>query len=188
MSARRRKVAAGEPAQLVHAIPGRARLRIPGRRGDAAWFEHAAKELQRAPDVEAVVATARTASLLVLHRGEIAALVRWAAKHGLFEATAEATRATGAAAAGARAADWLRQLGPRRPDGSFDPERARAIVFAALGAYQAARGRVLPPGFTMLDEALRSWLRATSGPGDASADDGGDVPGGGSGTPDGDGA
>ncbi|HVP31263.1 MAG TPA: hypothetical protein VMW35_19105 [Myxococcota bacterium] len=169
MSRRRAKTSSPPPrdeVRLVHAIPGRARLRAPARRGDAAWFERIAKELEGAPEVDVVESNATTASLLVLHHGEIDAILLRASEGGLFVRAPEAAAAS-EPQEGARAGDaaWqqaeqlFRRIDPRRPDGSVDLERVRALVFAALGALQGARGKMLPPGLMLIDEALRAWLQ-----------------------------
>jgi hypothetical protein len=56
-------------ATLEHAVPGRFRVRIPSKRGDACFFDAAAKKIRDHPDVHHVTATSYTGSVLIHHSG-----------------------------------------------------------------------------------------------------------------------
>lgn len=166
----RRRKAAGDvpepaPARVVHALPGRTRLRVRARRGDAAWFEHAAKTLESAPDVDAIVATPFTGSLLVHHRSSTEALLDWAAKAGLLLLEAEEG---GPDEAEARLQERLARIDPRLArlaEGPWDLRNAAMVALTALGTLQVARGQVLPAGATLLNEALKLFSAMPARPG-----------------------
>jgi hypothetical protein len=175
-------------AEIIHALPGRARLRVGARRRDSEWLAAAAAALRNAPGVEDVTASALTGSLLVRHRGELEEVVKWAETQELFRVVqpAEASRSDAAAPAAdePHAARLLtplldprilRLLGQRvagRVAAESDPRQVAAAVLALLGALQMARGQVLPAAVTLLTEAFKLTLDAA--PAEGAAPDAGD--------------
>jgi len=176
----------GSPARAerVHRIPGRLRLRVRARRGEAAWFEAVTKALEAAPRVDAVRANPATGSILVQHRGEADALEAWALEQGWLEIHDPEEADT--PAGGIPLAERLRRVDPqlaRLLEGPLDLRRAAALGLGALGSLQAARGQALPAGLTLLMEALKL---AAGAPGAGTAGTGpGGAPGGGDGATDG---
>ena len=119
--------------RVEHRVPGRLRLRIDARRGDTAYFDRAVAALAAEPAIRSVRANARTASLLIEHAGDEAALLAHARAQHLFEVSSA--------------------LGPvpRAPlpvprgkaAGKPSPLQVAAVGFAGAGALQLLRGRVL---------------------------------------------
>jgi hypothetical protein len=72
-------------AYLVHKIPGRARLRIPGRRRDTGFFQRVQDNLAHCPDVSLVEVAPATGSVLIFHQGGLDRVRRFARQHNLFE-------------------------------------------------------------------------------------------------------
>jgi hypothetical protein len=118
-------------AQIVHAIPGRARLRIVERRGDTVFFASVASGLSTIPGVHKIEVRSLTGSILIQHGAPLERI--------------------GAAAQEAR----LFILGdthsapPAMPATSFDPKAAIALGLGALSIWQMTEGRVLPPALTL---------------------------------------
>lgn len=141
-------------AQLEHAIPGRMRLRVPSRRGDARYFAYVAEQLQGHADIVTLRTSAVTGSVLILHRSEPTAIAAFAREDGLFDlapgpALQEAGRRRGG---GRKALPWL---------------GGAAAMFGAVGMYQAARGRLgsnaietLWNAYNARSELKRPWLAA----------------------------
>jgi hypothetical protein len=158
-------------ATLVHATRGRARLRLPSAKGDAAFFRRLEEELRNCVGVTDVKVNARTGSVLVRHGGDLDVVARHARAHGLFdlrereERDEQEPRTDEAARAGlsrhARALDEIENAIRdadkslrRRTNGAVD---LQALAFGALvggSAYQLVRGKFLPAGGTMLVQAL----------------------------------
>jgi hypothetical protein len=138
--------------ELVHRMPGRARLRVRLEDDEQELFERIAHEIARLPAVEVVRATASTGSLLIVHHGELEPIL-------------------------AQARQWLDLLPERlhAPMRSLKQafERANASIVdratpseatglsslafvALLGAcaYQAINGKFLPAGVPLLGYAL----------------------------------
>jgi hypothetical protein len=124
-------------ALIEHQMPGRLRLRIPSRRGDAAFFAAAEDRLRGAPGLRQVRANPWTGGVLVLHAGDVEAIAGFARAQELFDLAPPGASAPPA---------------PRRRDGATAPMRAgsrprplnvAAGGFAGLALYQTARGQVL---------------------------------------------
>lgn len=66
-------------AHVVHALPGRVRVRVPERRGDAAFFEDLASRLATLPAVAAVATNPLTGGVLIHFTGAVEAFALSAA-------------------------------------------------------------------------------------------------------------
>jgi hypothetical protein len=116
-------------AEVVHAIPGRARLRIPARRGDAVFFASVATGLSAIPGVFHAQVRPMTASIVIRHSAPLARIGEAAEKARLFALAIAATP----------------------PPSAFRIEPKAALV-ASLGVFalwQLTQGRVLPPALTL---------------------------------------
>jgi hypothetical protein len=142
------------PAQLEHAIPGRMRLRVPSRRGDARYFARVAEHLQGQADIITVTTRAVTGSVLILHRSAPETIAAFAREQGLFDLAPGVVRRAGQAARASRAKalPWL---------------GGAAAAFGAAGIYQALRGRLgsnaietLWNAYNARSELKRPWLAA----------------------------
>lgn len=72
-------------ARVAHRLPKRARIVIPARRNDRAFFSAATRLLGTVADVASVVANPVTASLVIEHAGDFGAIAAFASESGLFE-------------------------------------------------------------------------------------------------------
>lgn len=154
-------------AVIVHATRGRARLRLPSAKGDAAFFRRLEEELRKCAGVTDVKVNARTGSVLVRHGGDLDVVARHARAQGLFELREQdeqAPRTDEARGGLSRHARTLEDIEKairdadaslrRRTHGAVD---LQALAFGALlggSAYQLVRGKFLPAGGTMLVQAL----------------------------------
>lgn len=142
-------------AAVVHALPGRVRLRFAMRRGDAAWFEVLADRLRAYPEVTAVTISPASAGVLVHHLGSLAQLTAEAERNGLFlveRLEVEPPDTVGELRG--KVAAFGRWMDMTTGDGGVVP----AVVFVMLvvgGVAQLARGNVLAPAVTLF------WYAAT---------------------------
>ncbi len=123
-------------AELEHRIPGRMRLRVAARRGDAGFFRRAEAGLARAPGVRAVRVNPHTASILVEHGGDEPAVLAAAKTQGLFGVAPVPSRpvrvlAVPALSSGAAGAN------------AWSPLDLASAGLAGAGLLQLARGRVI---------------------------------------------
>ncbi len=117
-------------AEVVHQLPGRIRLRLHARRGEAAFFTDLAARLGRLAGVRAVKANPRTASLLIEYAGALDALLRAAREHAVLEAVA-------AAPVVPRSRRYAGRLA------AMPPLSVAAAGLVGLGGLQVARGKIL---------------------------------------------
>jgi hypothetical protein len=114
-------------AVIEHEMPGRLRLRIRTRRGDAPFFHDIVQALSKRPEIKEVDANPLTGSILIHHSGSSQAITAAALEQGLF------------------------QLGPKQskeaqskaPPSDAGPMDAIATGLAGLGLFQVARGQVI---------------------------------------------
>jgi hypothetical protein len=117
-------------AEVVHAMAGRTRLRIVGRRGDDAFFASIATGLSALQGVDHVDVRPLTGGVLIQHHLPFARVAEAASRARLF--------ALGNSNA--------------RPDHHGSAPAPRTMVSIGLGAFallQLVRGRVLPPAVTL---------------------------------------
>lgn len=156
-------------ARLSHCLPGRVRLKIGEKSGDARYFDHTAHTLSRAPAVTAVTANPATSSVLVHYRGAFEPVAEFAAKAGLFVLAATQPQTETAAVhplslvASAFTALGLVQLGRGRiADNAVEPlwnaygaavtlgSPTLSAALVALGAYQLVKGQLLGSASSLL--------------------------------------
>lgn len=133
-------------ATIEHRIPGRVRLRISGRRGDAIFFSCAVAVLSGWQGVHTVQANPLTGSILVHHTGEPASWLSRAKAEGLFEA----------AEPGREVAVRAGPAGAKRPVPS--PLDIAAAGLAAAGVLQLARGQMIGPASESPWNAYGLWV------------------------------
>ncbi len=139
-------------ARVVHSIPGRARLRATGIKGDRAALGGLQAALEDVPAVKNVHVSLTTGSLVVEHEGSIDDVLR-------------PLEASGAIELGQLVAEpWLTQLNralaesdrriQRASKGKLNLETVSFVGFLAGGAYQVLNGHALPAGVTLLRYAV----------------------------------
>ena len=125
-------------ARIVHRLPGRLRLRVEAKRGDAAWFDEVAATLAMISGVEQVATAPRTASITLRHDRPADDVLAAAAARGLFEVVDDGL-GEGTASERLRAAV-----------GSFSASEGLALVLTLAALRQVWRGQILPPAVTLL--------------------------------------
>ena len=130
-------------ASICHAVPGRIRVRVPGMRGNEAWFDALCADLVRRPEFSMVSANPRTGTILLRGRDlETDGLSRLARKAGWFELLTD--------------------------DGAPETQaagRPLAGLMLVLALVQALRGQVMVPalGFLWYAMELMRWGRRDGG-------------------------
>jgi hypothetical protein len=71
-------------AYIEHQLPGRARLRVPSRRGDVPLFEKVVRDLSKHPAIRELSATPLTGSITLQHFGPLQPIIAAAADQKLF--------------------------------------------------------------------------------------------------------
>jgi len=126
-------------AELVHTIPGRSRIRIPGRRGDSVFFASVATGLSTFQGVQKVEVNPLTGSIVIHHDVPIEGIAKAAEDLRLFAL---------AATSGTQSLAAMQAL-------PLDMRVVAALGFGALALLQIGRGQVLPQAATL------AWYAAT---------------------------
>lgn len=145
-------------ASVVHDLPGRTRFRVIGKRGDPQYFALLERELGGHDGVRSVIVNEMTGSVLVVHDLTAAEVGSNAKQASLFELRererADAAELSPSQTMSARLLDLDRRL-RSATDGAMDLEETIFVALCAGAALQALRGRVLPPGLTLLSFAAQ---------------------------------
>lgn len=134
-------------AFITHDMRGRARIRIPSARGNAAYFERLDRQLAGVAGIDSLQANPVTGSILVLHREGLTGLLEQAARQNLFVIAPEKPGLLTS-----RVADRLSRADSsvqRATDGRMDLVGTVALGLTGVGALQMLRGSVLPPAVTL---------------------------------------
>jgi hypothetical protein len=136
-------------AYKVHAVSGRTRLKIPSRRGEAAYFAQVAERLTECPGVVQVRVNSRTASVLISHQAPFDNIAAFAAEEALFALAGESlhqflSRYT------SENLQWLDELLGLASNGSLDLRSMLIISLVGLSLLQIARGQILLPATSLL--------------------------------------
>lgn len=138
------------PAYVGHRLPGRARIRIPSRRDQGAYFARVASELAAVAGVTGVVANPLTGSVLVTHAGELDAIVGRAREKGLFDVASLTPYERGLSDTLAEEFGNVRRELRGLTDGGLDLEELALLLLLAFAAVQLWRGHILAPAVTLL--------------------------------------
>lgn len=139
-------------AVVAHRLPGRVRLSIAERRGDAGYFAALANQFAGLDGVRAVKPNAAAGSIVLEFSGALDELIRRSG--AVFEL------AVGAAEAGS--------LAPSAPAPAFNlvsgrdinPMFMAGVLFTFMGLVQSLRGRLGVPGLTAFWYATTTFQQA----------------------------
>lgn len=149
----------------VHVAPGRVRVRVPERRGNAAFFARAREVLAACPGIEEVTINAATGSILLRHRADLPDIAAFAAERGIFllaEAGRKKRQFYQTVVGAYRTAD---ERISRLSGGEIDLPGAATLSLAAAGLYQISKGRFgAPAWYTAFWYALNIFLKAKARP------------------------
>jgi hypothetical protein len=168
-------------AHIEHQLPGRARLRVPSKRGEVPFFEKVVRELSKHPAVHELTATPLTGSIMLQYAEPLRTITAAACDQNLFKtdrprpapklgepnkAGREAPVLTNGLATGLSGLSLFQAvqgnvLGSAVESfwHAFGAHRLLgrpdvAAAFAALGVYQMLRGQLFGPASSLVFYAL----------------------------------
>lgn len=148
-----------ERAHLAHQLEGRARLAIPARRGDVAYFSMLSQQLANAGAVHSVRANPVTGSVLLEFSGTLDDVV-----HDLEGGAALEVERPSAAAplAASPVAEQAEQAPPWRlvSGRELNHMHMAGALFSVVGMVQIVRGRVMMPALAAFWCAVHAFREA----------------------------
>jgi len=153
-----------ESAYLSHYIPGRARFRILGRRGDEKFFSILEEKLRTVPGIETVQVSALTGSVLVTHGlGSVDDIGTFAKAQHLFEVGPEPDLGLPIGERIATNVTALDQQFKELSGGAFDHWSLDFLILFGMAMYQMLKGNIAAPATTLLWYAFGTLLMAQTG-------------------------
>jgi hypothetical protein len=140
-------------AFVAHQAGERLRLRIPARKGDAAFFERAERDLAACPGVAYAEANPLTASILLHFHGDLDELASAASAGQLFTLEPPRMPEYSVLDVVADRVDRIEHFIQRRSQGALDLETILFLGLVGAGVVQLARGQALGPASTLLANA-----------------------------------
>ncbi|HXW60401.1 MAG TPA: hypothetical protein VEK06_02575 [Myxococcota bacterium] len=145
-------------AHLHHELPLRFRLYIPSKKGDEDFFKELSTELKEGDDVDSVQVNPKTGSVVIHHHGETAKIVQFAKNRELFlletKASVKKKKHHGPSK---KLFGRLKELNhgiTTHSDGKIDLGFITACGLLGLALFQAKNGRLLPPAWTLISQAI----------------------------------
>ncbi|MCS6940383.1 MAG: hypothetical protein RMJ55_05955 [Roseiflexaceae bacterium] len=139
---------------IAHRTGDRVRVRIPARRGDAAYFARIERELAACRRVMFVEANPLTASVLLRYSGTDDDLRRDGVDLELFAIEETPPAANPVLNAAAARIDQLDRVIQRSSNGSFDLLEVVFVGLVGASIVQTLRGQALGPASTLMAHAL----------------------------------
>ncbi|MCX8049135.1 MAG: hypothetical protein N3A55_05695 [Methylohalobius sp.] len=139
-------------AYLSHVATGRVRIKIPSKRGDESYFQALETALSARSDVRGVQASARTASLLLLHDGllDLNTLAQQAKDQSWFQLDLTPPIRESLNALLSRQFDQVDRFMRRFSGSRLDNPSLIFLALSVLAVRQIAKGQIAPPAATVL--------------------------------------
>lgn len=144
-------------ALVVHQLPGRVRLRVQQRRGDAGYFSALSQDLPHLQGVRRVKVNPATASVVIEYAGSTEHLMRQLRFHDLFVESQPDRPAAPAHPTAQRMAP-LRLVSGR----DINPMFMLGALFTVIGIVQTIRGNIFVPAISTLWYARSAFGQASA--------------------------
>lgn len=146
-------------AHLSHTTAGRARIRIPSKRGETGYFLSLKQQLSICPGVNELVANSQTGSMLITHTVSMGEIAEYAERHGLFQLdSGSANRSFPVIVEISDSFKTLDKGVNKLSGGGIDIASLAFLGLISMAIAQMRKGHILPPGITLLWYALSILL------------------------------
>jgi hypothetical protein len=140
-------------AYVAHNVEDRTRLRIPSRKGDAAFFAGVERALAACEGVAYVETNPMTGSVLLRHTAPIADLTSYALEHQLFTLQPYTLPANTVLNTVSDRLDQAERTLQQMTHGAFDLNELLFVGLLGAVAVQVLRGKTLGPASALLSYA-----------------------------------
>lgn len=145
-------------AYVIHALPGRVRVKIPCKRGDAGYFARLENELVRCEGVASARSNQRAASVLIAYAGAggLGGIADFARSKQLFDLQSQhqVPKQQSIKECAAAQMEFLDRLMGTGSRGRIDLPSAYFLLFLVLGLRQMWRGEIMQPAIPLLWRAV----------------------------------
>jgi hypothetical protein len=145
-------------ATVVHAMPGRARVRVLAKMGDEAFFSELGRAVGAHPDVREVRCNVGTASVLIVHQGPLEPILKRLVVQGYVRLAPQGPKHSAL-----HRLEFALERGNERlvaqTQGAVSFETLTFLAMFAAGLWQLKRGKFLPAGMTLFSYAYEALLR-----------------------------
>ena len=150
-------------AHIVHSLPGRTRLKVPGQRGEPRYFTRLSECLSQCAGVVRLQVNPRTGSLLLEHTVPLAQIAAFAQAHQLFTLAPPESLQQEIESSTQAGLRWLNRQLAQASEGSLNVRVVLILGLAGLIFIQVARGQILMPATNLLWFLAQildlNWLR-----------------------------
>jgi hypothetical protein len=150
-------------AHCVHKLPTRARLRIPSRKGDGAFFASLKEWLHRCEQVTGVAVNAGTGGVLIFYTGDFSAVTTYAETQGIFRLASKKQNPDTLTNVTMTTYKNLDARLKSLTGGEIDLPGAAYLALVGAGIYKIAKGNFTAPAwYTAFWYAMNIFLKTTA--------------------------
>jgi len=148
-------------AFLSHRISGRARLKIPSRKGDFYYFKSLKEQMSKCSGIEIMEVNPVSGSILVVHASDIEKIARYARDRNIFNLKNNRPDPTDMHSAVSKAFKDINGKIKGITGGDMDIAGAAFLTLLGLGIYQISMGNFAAPAwYTAFWYALNIFLKS----------------------------
>jgi hypothetical protein len=150
-------------AFLSHRISGRARLKIPSKKGDFHYFKSAKEQLPKCNGIETVEVNSMSGSVLIIHASDIEKIAEYARNSNIFNLKNNRPDSANLYSTVSKAFKDINGKVRGITGGDMDIAGAAFLILLGLGIYQISRGNfVAPAWYTAFWYALSIFLQSVN--------------------------
>jgi len=134
-------------AFLSHKISGRARLKIPSRKGDFHYFEFLKEQLSKCSGIETMEVNPVSGSILIVHASDIEKIAEYARNRNIFNLKNNRPYPANLHHTVSKTFKDINGKIKGITGGDMDIAGAAFLIFLGLGIYQISRGNLIAPAW-----------------------------------------
>ncbi len=148
-------------AFLIHKISGRARLKIPSKRGDLYYFNSLKEQLSGFSGIETIDLNPMLGSIIIRHTSEIEKIANYARERNIFDLKNNKINSKGLHLTISRVYQDINGKIKGITGGDIDIPGIAFLTLLGLGIYQISRGNFAAPAwYTAFWYALNIFLKS----------------------------
>jgi hypothetical protein len=148
-------------AFLSHRISGRARLKIPSKKGDFHYFESLKEQLSKCSGIETMEVNPVSGSILIVHASDVEKIAEYARNKNIFNLKNNRSNSADLHSTVSKSFKDINGKIRGITGGDMDIAGAAFLTLLGLGIYQISRGNFAAPAwYTAFWYALNIFLKS----------------------------